>query len=283
MTIQSASEITSHILVLGVGGTIAGVARDPSKPFTYTAGQLEIGAILEKLGAGLPSSVKLVSRQMANIDSGDLSEELLTQIANTVIDELPNPLLKGIVITHSTDTVEETGFFLDSTCGKLAEKLGKRVVLTGAMLPSNAARADGPQNLADAIQWADTAPENCPGGVFAVFAGKVCMARDLAKRHTNTFNAPLMDSPYSTTGLINPSWLSRVKAVQSALSEDLPVPQGVGLGWRLLLAILAHGRSLSMRCSERVLRGWCWPAQEWAAFISHGWGLSNKRRFMVLA
>ena len=237
MTIEGTSKDTPYILVLGIGGTIAGIAKNPFKPTDYTAGQLDIGSLLDQLKADIPSSVKLVSRQLANIDSRDLSEELLTQIANTVRGELSNPLLTGIVITHGTDTIEETGFFLDSVCGKFAEKLGKRVVLTGAMLPSNVMRPDGPQNLLDAIKWAATAPENCPGGVFAVFAGKVCLARDLAKRHTSAINAPLMDSPSSPIGLINPSWLSRVKAIQSALGDDMPIPQG---SWPWVEIVTSH-------------------------------------------
>jgi len=220
-------EKSPHILVLGMGGTIAGLAPNPASDLkSYKAGELSIETLLEKIQEAIPGDLKLVSRQLANIDSCDLSEDLLTLLGNTVRDSLADPEVQGIVITHGTDTVEETGFFLSATCGKLAEKLGKRVVLTGAMLPANVPQADGPLNLLDALKWAATAPENCPGGVFAVFAGKVCLARDLAKRHTSALNAPLMDSPCSSLGLINPSWLSRTRAVEAALSEDVSIPAG---------------------------------------------------------
>lgn len=168
MTTQSNPENTPHILVLGIGGTIAGLAQGPSRPTAYKAGQVEIEVLLERIGADTLGSLNLVSRQLANIDSRDLSEELLTQMGKAVRDALLNPLTVGIVITHG-DTVEEVGFFLDSTCGKLAQKLGKRVVFTGAMLPSNAARADGPQNFLDALKWASSAPENCPGWGYLRF------------------------------------------------------------------------------------------------------------------
>jgi len=214
-----------HILILGMGGTIAGLAANPDlSPTNYKAGELGVEELLKKVEGVIPGDLKLVSQQLANIDSRDLSEELLTHLGSTVRDSLSNPSVQGIVITHGTDTVEETGFFLSATCGKLAEKLGKRVVLTGAMLPANAPQADGPLNLLDALKWVSNAPENCPGGVFAVFAGKVCLARDLSKRHTSAFNAPLMDAPCSPLGLINPSWLSRLKAVEAASGEDLPIP-----------------------------------------------------------
>ncbi len=219
-------EQSPYILVIGLGGTIAGLAANPDlSPSNYKAGELEVETLLKKVEEAIPGDLKLVSQQLANIDSRDLSEELLTLLGNTVKDSLNNPGVQGIVITHGTDTVEETGFFLSAICGKLAEKLGKRVVLTGAMLPANAPQADGPLNLLDALKWVSSPPENCPGGVFAVFAGRVCLARDLSKRHTSAFNAPLMDAPCSPLGLINPSWLSRLKAVEAASGEDMPIPK----------------------------------------------------------
>ena len=220
-------EKSSHILVLGMGGTIAGLAPNPEgDPKSYQAGELGIETLLAKIQEAIPGDLKLVAQQLASIDSRDLSEDLLTLLGNTVKDSLVAPGVQGIVIAHGTDTVEEAGFFLSATCGKLAEKLGKRVVVTGAMLPANAPQADGPLNLLDALKWAATAPENCPCGIFAVFAGKVCLARDLAKRHTSALNAPLMDSPCSPLSLINPSWLSRTRAVEAASGEDMPIPDG---------------------------------------------------------
>jgi L-asparaginase len=224
---QNHSLKTTHFLVLAMGGTIAGLAPNPDlSPSIYKSGELGIETLLAKIQDAIPGDLRIVSRQVANMDSRDLGEDLLTLLGNTVKASLLDQTVQGIVITHGTDTIEETGFFLSATCGKLAEKLGKRVILTGAMLPANAPQADGPLNLLDALKWAATAPENCPGGVFAVFAGKVCLARDLAKRHTSAFNAPLMDAPCSSLGLINPTWLSRLKAVEAASGEDLPIPEG---------------------------------------------------------
>lgn len=98
------------------------------------------------------------------------------------------------------------------------------MVITGAMLPANAPNADGPSNLLDAIRWTSTPIDNCPGGIFAVMDGRGCMAMDLAKRHGTALNAPLQSSPSSSVGLINPSWLSGVKAVEAVWTEDLPIP-----------------------------------------------------------
>ena len=233
-----------HILVLGTGGTIAGLAKEPvGKPLEYQAGQVGIEGLLEQIQELIPGSLKLLSKQLANINSKDLSEALLTQLGSVVKTALEDSAVQGIVVTHGTDTIEETGFFLQATCGKAAQQFGKRVVLTGAMLPSNASGADGPDNLLGAIRWASTPLENCPGGIYGVFSGKVCMARDLAKRHGTALGAPLMDSPSSPIGLINPSWLSGVKAVESAWHEDLPIPQAAQWPWVEILTSHAGARS----------------------------------------
>jgi L-asparaginase len=152
-------------------------------------------------------------------------------------------MVKGIVITHGTDTIEETGIFLQLTCGRYAQNLGKRVILTGAMLPANAPKADGPSNLLDAIRWASTPIDNCPGGIYAVMDGRASLAMDLAKRHASALNAPIQASPSSSAGLINPSWLSGVKAVQAVWTEDLPIPKENEWPWVEILTSHAGARS----------------------------------------
>ena len=232
-----------HILILGMGGTIAGVASNPSaNPLQYEAGQLGVDVLLSQLQSVLPEDIRLLSQQLANVNSRNLSEELLTQLGYAVREALANPEVSGIVITHGTDTLEETGVFLQSTCSKLATSLGKRVVLTGAMLPANAPGADGPKNLMAAIQWAATLIDNCPGGVYGVFAGQVCLAADLAKRHSSALNAPIQDSPSSPMHLINPSWLSMVRETQARFLEDLPIPAEDAWPWVEILTSHAGAR-----------------------------------------
>ena len=236
-----------YILIFGMGGTIAGVASNPSaNPLQYEAGQLGVDTLLSQLKQGLPEGIELISEQLANINSRNLSEGLLTQLGNRVREALANPEVSGIVITHGTDTLEETGIFLQSTCSKLAASLGKRVVLTGAMLPANAPRADGPKNLMAAIQWAATPIDNCPGGVYGVFAGQVCLAADLAKRHSSALNAPIQDSPSSPMHLINPSWLSMVRETQASFLADLPIPAEDAWPWVEILTSHAGAREVSV-------------------------------------
>jgi L-asparaginase len=231
-----------HILILGMGGTIAGLAPAPEKPLEYAAGQVGIDSLVNHIESAIPQGVKLVSHQLANINSRNLSESLLSLLGESVRSSLADPAVLGIVVTHGTDTIEETGVFLQLSCGQQANRLGKRVILTGAMLPSNAPGADGPSNLLDAIKWAAMPLDNCPGGIYGVMDGRVCMAMDLAKRHPTALNAPVQSSPSSSAGLINPSWLSGVKAVLDAWSEDLPIPKEGEWPWVEILTSHAGAR-----------------------------------------
>jgi L-asparaginase len=181
-------------------------------------------------GTGVAYS-EIRTQQLANIDSRDLSEGHLTQLGIAVRAALDNPLVLGVVVAHGTDTIEETGLFLGAVCSKQAERLGKRVVLTGAMLPSNHPQADGPLNLQAALHWAQMDLQTCPAGVFGIFAGRVCLARDLAKRHTSELNAPLRDSLSSPVHLINPSWLSRIRRIHEDLGPDMPIPPEDAWPW----------------------------------------------------
>lgn len=243
-TIENLSENSPHILVLGMGGTIAGLASNPAdKPLQYEAGQVEVASLLDHVRSAIPKGISLASRQLANINGRNLTESLLTLLGEAVKEALANSLVQGVVVTHGTDTIEETGIFLQMTCGKYAQNLGKRVILTGAMLPSNAPKADGPSNLLDAIRWASTPIDNCPGGIYAVMDGRGCLAMDLAKRHGSALNAPIQTSPSSSVGLINPSWLSGVKAVQELWTEDLPIPKENEWPWVEILTSHAGARS----------------------------------------
>jgi len=232
-----------HVLVIGMGGTIAGLAQDPKNPSAYRAGQVSLESLIPTVrpGTGFAQS-EIRTEQLANINSRDLSEALLTQLGLAVRAALDNPLVLGVLVTHGTDTIEETGIFLDAVCSKQAERLGKRVILTGAMLPSNHPQADGPLNLQAALHWAQMDLETCPAGIFAIFAGRVCLARDLAKRHTSELNAPLRDSPSSPVHLINPSWLSRIRRMQADSGRDMAIPAEDAWPWVEILTSHAGAR-----------------------------------------
>jgi len=240
---QNIPETAPHILVLGMGGTIAGLAASPAdNPMQYEAGQVEVATLLAHIQSAVPDGIELVSKQVANVNSRNLTEPLMTTLGEAVRQALDNAMVQGVLVTHGTDTIEETGVFLQLICGKHAQNLGKRVILTGAMLPSNAPNADGPSNLLDALRWASTPIDNCPGGIYAVMDGRGCLAMDLAKRHGSALNAPIQASPTSSVGLINPSWLSGVKAVQALWTEDLPIPKENEWPWVEILTSHAGAR-----------------------------------------
>lgn len=226
------TSINQHVLVIGMGGTIAGLAQDLGNPCAYSAGQVPIETLISTVqpSNGVAQG-EIRTEQLANIDSRNLSESHLTRLGHAVRAALDNPMVLGVVITHGTDTIEETGLFLDAVCSKQAERLGKRIILTGAMLPSNHPQADGPLNLQAALRWAQMDLETCPAGVFGIFAGRVCLARDLAKRHTSDLNAPLRDSPSSPVHLINPSWLSQIRRMQTDSGPDIAIPPEEAWPW----------------------------------------------------
>ncbi|CAN5712302.1 asparaginase [soil metagenome] len=167
------------IVVLGTGGTIAGTADKTGDNIGYTAAQVGVTTLLD----AIPSlrSEGFVTEQVAQVDSKDMSLDLWLRLAQRCDYWLAQEQTEGIVITHGTDTLEETAFFLQSVLGP-----AKPVVLTCAMRPSTAIAPDGPQNLVDALTVART-----PGarGVVAVCAGRIHGAMDVQKVHPYRLDA----------------------------------------------------------------------------------------------
>ena len=111
------------ILLIGMGGTIAGLQVNGGGQ-GYLAGQVPIETLSEQIKCKLP----IKNMQLSNIDSCDLSESLLSKLGTQVREALADPSILGVVITHGTDTTEETATFLEFVCGKLSRNLGKKVV-----------------------------------------------------------------------------------------------------------------------------------------------------------
>jgi len=162
-----------RIVVLATGGTIAGRAATPADNLGYRAAQLGV----EQLLAGLPRPAGCIveGEQVAQIDSKDMDFGVWRALAQRCAHWLAQADVAGLVVTHGTDTMEETAFFLQSVLAP-----GKPVVLTGAMRPATSAAADGPQNLADALAVAASGEAR---GVCVVFAGTVHGPADVQKAH----------------------------------------------------------------------------------------------------
>ena len=162
------------VVILATGGTIAGTAATPTDTTGYRAGALGVDALI----AAVPALAehRLESESVAAIDSKDMDIATWQRLAQRVAHHVARPEVAGIVITHGTDTLEETAYFLQRVLAP-----AKPVMLTAAMRPASALSPDGPANLLDAVTVAGT-----PGarGVGLVFAGAVWAAVGLRKIHT---------------------------------------------------------------------------------------------------
>ena len=167
------------VVVLGTGGTISGVAASPDDNVGYVAGTVGVDALVA--AAPGPSGVRVESEQIAQIDSKDMDFATWRRLAERVAHHAARPEVSGMVVTHGTDTLEETAYFLTRVVA-----LAKPVVLTGAMRPASAREADGPRNLADAIAVAADAGH---AGVVVVLAGALHSAREVCKVHSSRLEA----------------------------------------------------------------------------------------------
>ncbi len=168
-----------RIVILGTGGTIAGRSSQASDNVGYTAGQIGVGQLVQAVPAlaGLP----LEAEQVAQLDSKDMDHATWLKLARRLAHHLAREDVQGAVVTHGTDTLEETAYFLQRVLAP-----AKPVVLTAAMRPATALMADGPQNLLDAVRVAST--EGARGVVVAV-DGQVLAPEDVRKLHTYRIQA----------------------------------------------------------------------------------------------
>ena len=184
---SSSTSSPPSLLIIGTGGTIAGVAPSAGSTAGYQAGALPIGQILDSVPglSGLVPEGRLATEQVFSIPSEQMSGAHWLQLAGRLRawlsgDEAPD----AIVITHGTDTLEETAFFLS-----LVLPPTRPVLLTGAMRPASALSADGPGNLYDACRFALAARQAGIGGVFVSFGGRVLRADAVYKQHANRTDA----------------------------------------------------------------------------------------------
>jgi L-asparaginase len=174
-----------NIVILATGGTIAGAGAS-STGSAYTSGQVKIEAMIDAV-PNIRKLANLRGEQTANVGSQDMSVKVWLDLANRINELLKSAAVDGIVITHGTDTQEETAYFLN-----LVVKSDKPVVLTGSMRPSTALSADGPLNMYNAVALA--ANPNAKGyGVMVVMNDDIHAARDVKKMFStpvHTFQSP---------------------------------------------------------------------------------------------
>jgi L-asparaginase len=182
---QSSQPAKPTVVILATGGTIAGAAESGTQA-GYTSGAVTIDAMLK----AVPNIEKLATikgEQVANVGSQDMSFDILLKVAKRINELAAKPDVNGIVVTHGTDTMEESAYFLNLTA-----KTDKPVVMVGSMRPSTAVSADGPLNLYNAVAVA--ADPNARGrGVLVVMNDQIHAAHSLTKTSTTsveTFMSP---------------------------------------------------------------------------------------------
>ena len=185
MVTVGASAQKPNIHILATGGTIAGTGK-ASNDTRYTAGQVSIAQLIEAVPQ-INEIADITGEQIVNIGSQDMNDEVWLRLAERVNKLLHDPETDGIVITHGTDTMEETAYFLSLTTGS-----EKPVVITGAMRASTAISADGPANIYNAVVTAAD-KESAGMGVMVVMNGLIYKAKDVTK--TNTLNVQAFQSP----------------------------------------------------------------------------------------
>jgi L-asparaginase len=175
-----------RIAVLATGGTIAGAAADAANTSGYQAGVVGVEQLLAVVPA-LSTVARIAPEQIASVDSKDMSMPLWTTLAQRINTLLAADDIDGLVVTHGTDTLEETAYLLHLTV-----KSDKPVVLTAAMRPASALSADGPLNLLNAVTVAANAGARGQG-VLVAFNNKIHSARDVVK--TSTYAVDAFHSP----------------------------------------------------------------------------------------
>jgi L-asparaginase len=187
-----------RIAIAATGGTIASKAPDSAQLADY-----KVSATVETLVAAVPALTEmadLVFEQVCNIESHGIDDHILLHLARSVQALCDRDDIDGVVITHGTDTLEETAFFLHLTLDTR-----KPVVLVGAMRPGSALSADGPLNLYHAVVVA-SAPDSVGHGVLAVMNDRIASARHVTKGHANGVDA-FVPTEFGYIGLVYGRWV----------------------------------------------------------------------------
>jgi L-asparaginase len=230
MVNSSSPEVRRRVVVLGTGGTIAGRAASSGDNIGYTAGQVGVADLLGGIEA--PEGVALEAEQVAQVDSKDMSFDIWQQLARRCAHWLAQADVAGVVITHGTDTLEETAFFLHSVLAP-----SKPVVLTCAMRPATALAPDGPQNVRDAISVAATEGAR---GVTVVCAGAIHSGIDIQKVHTYRLDA-FASGDAGPVGYVEEGEVRRVREwPEGSASQASKLFEATTVQWPRVEIVMSH-------------------------------------------
>ncbi len=252
----------SKMVILGTGGTIAGRAASANDNIGYTAAQVTVAQLIADV-PGL-QGLALHTEQVAQLDSKDMAFAVWQALLGRVVHFLVQDDVAAIVITHGTDTLEETAFFLHAALAGTG-LLTKPVVLTCAMRPATSQSPDGPQNLLDAVA---VARSSACSGVTVVCAGVVHGPVDVQKMHSYRLDA-FSSGEAGPLGWVEEGrvrWAREIPInpsiqplVQSGLSSDAIKNTVNAVNWPRVEIVLNHtgadGRWVDLLLKERVLSG----------------------------
>jgi L-asparaginase len=232
------------IVVLGTGGTIAGRAASAQDNVGYRAGEVGVGDLLA--GLSIEAGITLHPEQVAQIDSKDMDFAVWHALAQRCAHWLAQPDVAGTVITHGTDTMEETAFFLQSVLAPV-----KPVVLTGAMRPASSIAPDGPQNLADAIAVASSQDAR---GVCVVFAGRVHGPHDVQKVHPYRLDA-FSSGDAGPLAVVEEGAVRSFRAWPTGTAMDKPADLPEPAHWARVEIVLSHAGASGAAVEALVRQG----------------------------
>lgn len=220
------------IAILATGGTIAGSADDAGSAARYRAGAVPIDQLLAASKLGLERLANVRAEQVAQIDSKDLTFDVWEKLVARIRHWIDVERVDGVVITHGTDTLEETAMLLH-----LTQQTDTPIVLTAAMRPSTSLSADGPLNLLNAVRLA-ASPSARGRGVLVALNQRVHAARDVQKGHTYAVEA-FVSPDTGALGFVLDTQVQFQRAGQRVAAADvLPMPPaGGGPGLRLWRAM----------------------------------------------
>lgn len=232
-------------VILGTGGTIAGRAAAPREALRYAAAQIGVADLVSAVPA--LAGVELEAEQVAQVDSKDMGPPVWTALVQAVVRHLARAEVSGLVVTHGTDTLEETALLLHRLLAP-----AKPVVLTAAMRPATSLQADGPANLCDAVTVART-----PGarGVVAVMAGTVFRPEALRKHHTWKLDA-FAAGDEGALGQVVDGQLRQHRAWPDARPLGAHLLPPAGAPWPRVEIVTSHagadGRLVDLLCADGV-------------------------------
>lgn len=232
------------LLILGTGGTIAGTASSPTGK-AYAAGEVAIESLIEEARA-FGVDAELIAQTIARTGSQDIGWAQWDALHKAIVAAQADRDIDGIIVTHGTDTAEETAYLLDMTL-----QAGKPVVLVGAMRPSDVVGADGMRNFANAVRVASD-PDASERGVVVVMGDAVFAASDVRKAATANIDAfrSFPRGPLARVTLASLDWFAPAHRVGTP--ERFAWPQALPR-----VAILTAGAGMDEQPVEALLNIGC--------------------------